>query len=252
MSRLLIFSILIFFVSCETKQVLLNNINPTIEKHDSVSFFDSIDGFRLQYETRFPSSSDYFVVDSFFKIWANESTPINSVEFEELDSIERSGYQLYESLITDTSFIGINPDNVEAKYILIPNTLNFGYSDKYKLEYGIVFCDYIKYVSILNFRPRISFENKQILYYTRKYQEILPKFAEKHGVGGFINVDSYLMSNHLRYFETAPILIRIVSILNTDKYIVYYECKSRSYATLLKREVNKWIKIEDLSIIESD
>ena len=252
MNRLLIFSILIFLISCKAKQAVYYDTNPSLMKQDSVKFFDILEGIRPQYENRFPSTSDYYIVDSFFKTWSDKSIPINQVEFDKLDSIEQLGYELYETLIADTSFIGIVSDKIKTKYILIPNTLNFGFADTYRFEYGIVFCDNIKSVTILNFRPRVSFDKKQILYYTKEYQDTLPKFSEKYGVAGFISVDSYLMTNYLRYFETAPVISGIVKILNSDEYIIRYKSGSRSYETVAKRENNKWIKINDLTILESD
>jgi len=153
MNRLLIFIILIFLISCKAKQVGNYDTSPSFLRQDSVKFFDIVEGIRPQYENRFPSSSDYDIVNTFFKTWSNESIPINQVEFNNLDTIERLGYELYETLITDTSFIGINPNKIKAKFILIPNTLNVGYADSYRFEYGIVFCDNMKSVTILNFRP---------------------------------------------------------------------------------------------------
>jgi len=224
-------------ISCKAKQIRIIDIKPAL---------------RPQYENRIPNNSDKEIVDLFFKTWFIKSIPINSTEFNQLDTLTQFGYKTFEDLITDTTFIGINTRFIKAEYILIPNTFYIGYADNYRKEYDIVFYDSIKSISIEDFRPRINIDNKQILYYTNEYQDTLPKFAEKYGVGGFIVLKSYLMSNRLRYFETPPIISGVIKIRNTNEYCITYRYGSRSYKTLAKKENNKWIRIKDLTISESD
>ena len=167
-------------------------------------------------------------------------------------NVTKFGYQIFEELMSENSLIGSTPRWIKAKYIVIPNTLDNGYADNYRKEYDIGFYDSIKSISIKDFRPRIYFNDKQILYYTKEYQDTLPKFAEKYGVGGFIVLNSYLMSNRLRCYETPPIISGVIRIKNTDEYCISYNNGSRSCETLVKKENNKWIKIKDLTILESD
>ena len=188
----------------------------------------------------------------FFKTWFSKSIPISTAEFNQLDTLTQFGYQVFEDLISDTSFIGINPQCIKSKYILMPNTFFIGFADSCVKKYDIVFNYNDKSISITDFRPRIYFDNKQILYYTREYQDTLPKFAEKYGVGGYIVLNSYLMSNRLRYFETPPVISGVLKIRNSDEYCISYKYGSRSYETLAKKVNDKWIRIKDLTILESD
>ena len=237
MNKLLLIIGLIILISCKAKQIVIIDAKPDI---------------RPQYETRKPNISDKEIVDLFFKTWFSKSIPISTIDFNQLDTLTKFGYQIFEELISDTSFIGINPRYIKSKYILIPNTFFIGFADNYNKKYDMVFYDSIKSVSINDFRPRIYFDNKQILYYTREYQDTLPKFSEKYGVGGYIILNSYLMSNRLRYFETPPVISGVIKIRNTDEYCISYRYGSRSYETLAKKENNKWIRIKDLTILESD
>lgn len=221
-------------ISCKVKQVVIT------------------EALRPQFEKRVPNSSDYDTVDDFFKTWSKKSIPISQSEFDLLDSLVQFGYEIYEDLITDTSFIGINPQRLKAKYVLIPNTFYIGYAKKYRKEYDIVFYDSIESISINDFRPRVLFKEKQVLYYTEEYQDTLPKFAEKYGVGSFLVLNSNLMSTRLRYFETQPFINGVIQIKNTDEYCINYRCGSRIYETLVKKVNKKWIKIDDLTILESD
>jgi hypothetical protein len=237
--RLLLIGIAILMISCKAKYVVINDIKPT---------------FRADSERQIPKISDNKIVDSFFKTWSKKSEPITQIEFEQLDSLIQFGYEIYENLIIDTTFIGINPSHINSKYILLPNTFTIGYADNYRYEANIVFYDRLLSENIKDFRPRISFSNKQILYYTQKYQDTLPKFAEKYGVGGFIDIDkyAYLMSNIPRYYETTPVIRSVIKIKNTNEFCIDYDYRSRSYETIIKKENDKWIKIKDLTILEHD
>lgn len=237
MKRILQISILILLFSCKAKQTVIYEVNPLI---------------RPQYEKRVPNKKDYQTVEEFFKDWSYKSNCITDNESNKLDSISRFGYVVFESLYSDSCFIGLKADKLNTKYILIPNQLRIGTADSIKKDLGFVYYDSLVLTILKDFKPRIHFPDKQILYYTKEYQDILPKFAEKYGVGGFILVDSYLMSNYPRYLETAPIIREIVYLRKTDEFCIEYESGSNSYQTLVKRLDDKWIKIKDLTILASD
>ncbi|MDR2037267.1 MAG: hypothetical protein LBQ60_05020 [Bacteroidales bacterium] len=237
MNKLFLISTLILLVSCKSRQVVVTDIKSVV---------------RSQYESRVPKDEDMATVNLFFDTWSGRSIPIDQREFEQLDTLEQLGYRIYEGLITDTTFIGINPRMINAGYILMPNTFYIGYADNYRKEYDFIVYDTIKSVTIKNFRPRITFEEKQILYYTKEYQSILPEFARKYGVGSFLYINSYLMSNHPVYLETEPVIKGVVKILNSNEYIISFRSGNHLYETLAKRENNRWIKIMDLTILTSD
>lgn len=227
---------LIILIGCTTKRKIIYDVKPAR---------------RPQYEKRIPSKSDSLTVDSFFKDWISASQPITKSEYDDLDSIEILGYEVYESLIRDTTFIGVGKGLQGFKYFLIPNIFRVSIAKNYNKKYDLVLYDSLETFVINDFRPKIEIDN-QILYFTKEYQDTLPKFAEKYGVGGFIRLDSYLMSNHLRYFETAPVINGFTYLTDSGFYIIDYKKGSNSYVTLVKRHENKWIKIEDLIILTSD
>ncbi len=228
---------MILLFSCTAKHTIIYDIKPLI---------------RPQYERRVPNKTDYQTVEYFFEVWSNKSNCITDNEYNKLDSISRIGYEVFESLYSDSCFIGLKSDKLSAKYILIPNQLRVGIADGIRKDLGFVYYDSLELTILNDFKPRIHFPDKQILYYTKEYQDTLPKFAEKYGVGGFILVDSYLMSNYPRYLETAPIIREIVYLKKTDEFCIEYETGSNSYQTIVKRLDDKWIKIKDLTILASD
>lgn len=237
MNRIIQISILILLISCKAKQTVVYNVQPSI---------------RPQLEKRVPGKKDFPVVQAFFEHWKDESVAISNTEYKKLDSVSKLGYDVFESLYTDTCFIGLNLDRLAAKYILVPNVLIVGIADSVRKELGFVFFDNLNQKVLDDFRPRITISDKPILYYTRSYKDTLPDFAERFGVGGFIRVDSYLMSNYPRYLETAPVIKGIIYLRNTDEYCIEYEAGSNLYQTLAKRVDDKWVKIKDLTILASD
>ena len=250
-NKFLAICILFLLTGCKVKQVTNYN-NHHNQPERKAEYIELQEVIHPQYERRIPAKNDYVIVDSFFRAWENKSIPISQEEFKKLDTLQKFGYETYKSLITDTTFIGINPKTVLAKYILIPNEIEAGYTGGCRFEAGIVFFDNLKTEIISDFRPGVSFEKKLILYFTREYQDILPKFAIKYGVGGFIVLDSYLMSNSLRFYETAPVITRVIKIINTDNYYILYKKGSRSYETLVQLKNNRWVRIRDFVITESD
>lgn len=206
---------------------------------------------RPQYKKRMPNKDDSLIVDSFFKDWLTISNSITRGEYKGLDSVSRFGYEVYESLMIDTTFIGIGKGLPGFKYFLVPYEFRVGIAKNYTKKYGFLTFDSIETFVIKDFRPNLKIEN-QLLYFTDEYQDTLPKFAEKYGVGGYIRLDSYLMSNHLRYYETAPVIYGFTYLKDSGFYIIDYKEGSCSYETLVKRQASKWIKIKDLIILTSD
>jgi hypothetical protein len=211
MKRLLQISILILLISCKAKQTVIYDVKPSI---------------RPQFEKRIPTKKDLPIVETFFSDWANEYSAISDTEYNNLDSISKLGYEVFESLYIDTCFIGLKLDKLNAKYILIPNQIRIGIADSVRKDLGFVFYDNINQLVLDDFRPRISIISNQTLYYTKVYQDTLPDFAERFGVGGFIKVDSYLMSNYPRYLETAPVIRGIIYLRKMDEYCIEYETGS--------------------------
>ena len=227
----------ILFICCIAKQSASQDIEP---------------GLRPELENRRPSGNSIKIVEEYFSNWADKSVAISDKEFLQLDSITKLGYNIYEKLVTDTSLIGIRPKKINASYILLPNYLKVGIADSIRKDMGFAQYHNLEAAKISNFRPRAKFENKKILYYTKEYQESLPKFAENHGVKGFIVINSYLESNYPRYYETSPVIRSIIHIKGSNLYCIEYEIRSCEYQSLLKREGNRWVKIEDITITTSD
>jgi hypothetical protein len=237
MKQLAQISLLLLMVCCKTKQTVIHNAAPSI---------------RPQLEKRIPDKKGYKIVEAFFETWSDKSSGISKNEFSKLDSISKLGYGLFESLFSDSGFIGLKRDRINAKYILLPNQIRIGIADSVRKESGFVYFDSLNLITLNNFNPRISIAGKQVLYYTKDYQDTLPGFAEKYGVGGFIQVDSYLMSNYPRYLETPPIIREIIFLRKTGEYCIQYEDDSNLYQTLAKKANGKWVKIKDLTILASD
>lgn len=237
MNKLIFFFTFLVLISCKAKHYIEGTVLPV---------------GRPEYERQIPTKSNYYIVEAFFKEWLNKCKPITESEFSNLDSIQKMCYETYESLMTDTSVLNVNLNLSNARYILVPNSISFGYATDYKKEYEIIFFDGINSKRIENFRPRLSFENKKILYYTKEYKDTLPSFAEKYGVGSFLEINCYLMSHFPKYLETAPCIQGITNIKNTNKYIIDYDYRNGFYQSLLEKQDDKWVKIEDLVHWESD
>lgn len=211
-----------------------------------------IDDVRVEHENRAPYGASVQIVRDYFNNWAKESIAISDNEYHTLDSINKMGYSVFEKLATDSNFIGININNIKDKYILLPGTIRVGIADNFKSKMNLPEYSNLKEIYINNFRPRVKFKNKVVIYYNHKYQASFPKFAEKHGVKGFLSINSYLMSNYPRYYETAPIIRSIIYIKSDNKYCIEYEEGSYEFLSLIKFKNGEWIKIEDISITTSD
>jgi hypothetical protein len=200
-----------------------------------------------------PDSSDYKIVDFFFAKWSELSNQISTDEFSKLDTLEKEAYVCYEELFLDTTFIGFNIRKTLPKYVLLPNTIYIGVADSVYKEYDFVYFKNGKGQIINNFRPRISIEKIQSLYYTEEYKEQLPIIADKFGVGGYINISGFVMSGYPTFLETSPLIKSIIFIGKTkNKAVVHYKDRNEIYETLIKKENGMWIKITDLSVLSVD
>lgn len=140
---------MILLISCKAKQTVIYDVNPSI---------------RPQLKKRIPTKKDLPIVETFFSDWANKSSAIPDTEYNNLDSITKLAYEVFESLYIDTCFIGLKLDKLNAKYILIPNQIRIGIADSVRKHLGFIFYDNLNQLVLDDFRPKISISNKQTLY----------------------------------------------------------------------------------------
>ena len=199
-------------------------------------------------------AKDIEQIKSFFDEWSKKSIPISQDEFDKLDTLEKFAYETFESIITDTSYIGIKPEEISGDYILLPNSITIGIANGYRKNVEWFVSDSLIKYELKNFRPRVFLKNKKTLYYTKEYQDTLPKLVEKYGVGSFIEIDryAYYMSNEPRYIETTPKINRIYKINSSNEVCIQYDSQSRSEYMLIKKMNKKWIVVWKFVTIEHD
>ncbi len=239
MKKAYIIFIVILLFSCKTNQ-------PVYE------YAEIIPIYRPNYQ-KIPKNDEYKIVDFFFSKWAESSNQILEDEFSQLDSLEKMAYHTYESLFLDTTYIGFNINKVSAKYIIVPNSIIVGTADSIYGKYYEAFYHNLKKKRINNFRPRISLENTQPLYYTGDYKKQLPIIADKLGVGSFIHLSGFLRSGHPAFLETSPLIREIIyNKKKTNEACIKYEDRNEIYKTLIKEVNGKWIKVKDLEVMTRD
>jgi len=195
---------------------------------------------------------------SVFAKWSKLSIPRTDIELQSFDSLTKVGYEIYEELLSDSSFFGIKPAAVHGKYILLPNKLNVGVVDGYKLMFdkfepiysGFFLCE------IKNFRPKTTLFINPFIYLTDSRLDELTDLYNKYDLTDFFDInllDNDINSNfvdwtslRLKYLETSPNITKILWVKNTDEYIVYYRIKSTTIGISIKKINNKWTKIKEL------
>jgi len=195
---------------------------------------------------------------SVFAKWSKLSIPRTDIELQSFDSLTKVGYEIYEELLSDSSFFGIKPAAEHGKYILLPNKLNVGVVDGYKFMFNghdLIYSGF-KVSEIKNFRPKIAHPLKPFIYLTDSRMGELTDLYNKYDLKGFFDIN--LLDNdinynfvdwelfRLKYFETNPNITKILWVKNTDEYIVYYRIKSCTIGISIKKINNKWKKIKVL------
>jgi len=195
---------------------------------------------------------------SVFAKWSKLSIPRTDIELQSFDSLTKVGYEIYEELLSDSSFFGIKPAAVPGKYILLSNKLKVGVVDGYKFMFNGLDLIYsgLKVSEIKNFRPKTAPPLKPFIYLTDSRQDELTNLYNKYDLKGFFDIN--LLDNdinynfvdwelfRLKYFETNPNITEILWVKNTDEYIVYYRIKSATIGISIKKIKNKWTKIKEM------
>lgn len=202
--------------------------------------------------------------ESVFAEWSKLSIPRTDVELQSFDSLTKTGYKIYEELLSDSSFFGIKPTDVLSKYILLPNKLKIRVVDSYTLMFGKyqpIYSDLIVY-EIQNFRPEITFPSRPVIYLTDNRIDELRFMYEEYDLSGFFDIN--LLDNDinynfvdwrlftLRFLETSPNIIEIIQVKNSNEFIVYYRIKNQTIAISIKKINNKWTKIKEIERFATD
>jgi hypothetical protein len=210
-------------------------------------------------EKKKPTTTEISQLKSVFAEWSKLSIPRTDVEFQSFDSLTKAGYKVYEELLSDTSFFGIKPAAVPAKYILLTNKLKVGVVDSYKFTLDQIEPVYsgLNVSEINNFRPKMALPIKPVIYLTDVRSEILTDLNKEFDLTGFFDIN--LLDNDINYnfvdwtllklgyLETSPNIIEIIRVKNSDEFIVYYRVRNITIVISIKKINNKWTKIKELN-----
>ena len=240
--------------------------------------------------------SSYELLEQFFENWRLEKTPITDEEYEALTEVEKDVYDLfYESYnpfnLEDRRSVYnviINPkidyriiETVErdSLFLLIHSyhgrdldSIDLAkFDDSFRNSYITSFEYDIPSIlkdSILNFRPRVKFNNAGVLYYTPFYDSLLSEFLRSDSLP-FNSIDSeyiitynnFFVSKHFIYphiyirrnfngdflFLTKPIVSLIVFDRYRTKAKILYSTGDEGRFSEFKRIDGMWKFIKDYS-----
>lgn len=180
-------------------------------------------------------------VEKYFDKWYRESKPISDEDVKKLDSLSFLGYQIYESLMSDSILLKELSVNRKYKYVLVPNTIKISLFQSSNIDSCLNTTSFEESkattVELIDFRPQI--ENRKCLYYTEKYRKHFPQFSTKYGVKPYVLIDSPLMLGGNRFLETSPLVDEIKVFKNSNIISIIYSIQTSIFESLFKYENSK-------------
>ncbi len=168
---------LFLFLSCFNRTSLYNYKKPYIVKKDD-----------LQLLTAFNIKNDLYI-DRYFKYWEESITPVTEDELISYNDTLKSIYQVFFDFYQlDTVYL--NYDYLvlqnDIEYCIVKNEIYKIYGESLgSLDSLDSFLDFKK---IMNFRPRVSFQEIKLLYLDQKHFNTLNYFFnEENGNYSYIN-----------------------------------------------------------------
>lgn len=185
-------------------------------------------------------NNDVVELTEYLNEWESNIQSISENEFDELSTVEKNVYQIYEDFY--------NPSDL-GKYCSNDRCPEFGNDLYSNLDYFIAqneirytLNEYENSDTLINFRPRLELD-KSILYLTNKYTDELSNFLNRENHGDdiqnrfeFINEKIKIVSGHWRgwHFITHPevMIIWLNDTLDsaTVDFRVIYEGGEAKYA----------------------
>ena len=188
-------------------------------------------------------------VENYFEKWYTESKQLALEDKKDPDSLSHFGYEIYESLMSDSVLLKNLYVDKQYEYVLVPDKIKVTSLSSAGLDscYKSFYFDETKdseytTIDLTEFRPKI--ENRKCLYFTPKYQKHFYRFSARYGVKPYILVDSPLMFGGDRFLETSPFVSEIKIYRNTSIVSIVYSLHTSDFESFFKYENNKLIFIK--------
>lgn len=208
--------------------------------------------FAIKNRDRVPSFLFRHKVEKYFDKWHAASKPIDKEDLRNLDSISRLGYDIYESLMSDSVY-----EHKDYEYIVVPNRLKITLLSCSSLDSCLKSPFFFENndsvcssVEITDFRPQVK--NRKCLYLTNKYQKHFYRFSAMYGVKPYVLINSPLMHGGDRYMETSPFVDEIKVYKNSNIVSIVYSFGTSDYESFFKYDNNKLIFIRHRSEMAVD
>ena len=240
------------FISCNR-----DSIEPEIRIEQTVKeLFEKLEIAYMQSST--------VDIENFFKDW-NVFVPSNSIDFINQDKVVKEIFEIFKIFYSplDLTKLGDwewgNSLNSNCKYVVVQNKIEYAtFSENFFDNY-----ESIKFESIDDFRPPLTFTKNKVLYLTPEYEKTLNMFmgteSTEIGEGGIMTPSMPKGESDKRYafirpyipvlhghwggywhLTTHPEISRIFIDTNNAVAKVYFRVGYQGGETILKKKSNNW------------
>ncbi|MFC0878866.1 hypothetical protein ACE01N_19880 [Saccharicrinis sp. FJH2] len=199
-------------------------------------------------------------LNSIFLKWSQQSIPRSDIELENMDSITKCAYDIYEKLFSDTTILDIKPTQFQDKYLFIKPIEIIVAEPTDSLPKDTTDNFYPKIIAqerftIQKFKPKVELKNRDLIYLNPEIEQEIKVLYKKYNKRDLIKlVDNRSFEYIYRCGEiySHSNIEKIVIIPNTNSFIITYTIKKyissfSMYVTLqdvwIRKNADSYIKI---------
>ncbi len=223
-------------------------------------------------------NNSYELADKFIKEWEASERPIDSQKLAISPEVVKAAYEIFEEFYNPYDIERIGGSEweksmyLDAECVIVQEDISINIYDKLpdpgpNLPYWYHKKDPIVKIQIKDFRPRVSFEGKTVLYLTWRYRDILNSFlGDEHipfATGSIMNIARAKGESEKRqkflskkiqaihghwgpswHLITHPYVRSINFNLSLDKAILSFKIIYEGGEAKFRKENGKWKMIE--------